>query len=465
MLTPPDDPPQQRASAQIDPLRCTDRASIPTLADVFEAEWSPDSKTLALSKITTIRSDRTITGTEEDQRLVLFDVASGATVERGVGSEPKWSGSGAYLSYWIDESTLWITKRTAVLPVAVLKPTVPNIQWVGDQLLFWSGAEIRLWESGSTRVVSRMDAALTPKYPRDDAYFSADGARFTLTRYSTTSTTQRFVGETKTGAAEPLDDGGASFIEWSPVGETLLLRSSGSLSLRAMDSGATLASTPTSSSVVHTWLPDGRLLVGGLSPTVPAGNAYDHPGVLGDAEAAATIPNLLGIRAFSPNGRFFAGAARTGVYSTELQLFRCGVAEGAGIDLSTDASTKARSAKIASDGRRLVRPAAAAITQYVQGSHTGIDVAAPYGTIIVAADDGVVDDVGIVPTGGRRVCVMHAGGLETCDYHTALSLVAIGEHVVRGQPVALMGMTGVTTGPHVHWEAKRNGPIVDPLKL
>ena len=99
-----------------------------------------------------------------------------------------------------------------------------------------------------------------------------------------------------------------------------------------------------------------------------------------------------------------------------------------------------------------MRPAAAAITQYVQGSHTGIDVAAPYGTIIVAA-------------GGRRVCVMHAGGLETCDYHTALSLVAIGEHVVRGQPVALMGMTGVTTGPHVHWEAKRNGPIVDPLKL
>ena len=202
-----------------------------------------------------------------------------------------------------------------------------------------------------------------------------------------------------------------------------------------------------------------------MSPTIPAGNAFDHPGVLGDDAAAATIPNFLGIRGFSPDGRYFAGVARTGLYSTELQLFRCGVAEGEGTDLASDGATKMRLASIASDPRRLARPAAAAMTQYVQGSHTGIDVAAPYGTIIVAADDGVVDAVGIVPTGGRRVCVLHQAGLESCDYHTALSLVAIGDHVVRGQPVALMGLTGVTTGPHVHWEAKRNGMIVDPLKL
>ena len=59
---------------------------------------------------------------------------------------------------------------------------------------------------------------------------------------------------------------------------------------------------------------------------------------------------------------------------------------------------------------------------------------------------------------------MHGDGLESCDYHTALPLVVVGEHVVRGQPVALMGLTGETTGPHVHWEAKRNGVIVDPLE-
>ena len=463
-LTPPNDPPL-RSQTHSDPLRCTDRATIPALDNVFEAEWSPDSRTLALSKITTIPSDRTITGTEEDQRLVLFDLATGASVERGVGSEPKWSGSGAYVSYWIDESTLWIVKKSSILPVAVLKPTEPNVQWVGEQLLYWSGGEIRRWENGGTRPIASVDPSLAPKYPHDDAYFSADGARFTLTRYSSTATTARYLGTTKTGALTPLDDGGATFIEWSPVGETLLLRSSGTLTLRAMDTGATLATIATPGSTVHTWLPDGRLLVGEVAATVPAGNTFDHPGVLGDEGAAATIPNLLGIRSFSPDGRSFLGVARTGLYATTLQLFRCGVTDGEGVDLAVDDATKARLTSIASDPRRFVRPAAAAMTQYVQGNHTGIDVAAPYGTVIVASDDGVVDDVGIVPTGGRRVCVMHASGLESCDYHTALALVAIGDHVARGQPVALMGLTGVTTGPHVHWEAKRNGMIVDPLKL
>jgi murein DD-endopeptidase MepM/ murein hydrolase activator NlpD len=58
---------------------------------------------------------------------------------------------------------------------------------------------------------------------------------------------------------------------------------------------------------------------------------------------------------------------------------------------------------------------------------------------------------------------MHAGRLESCDYHVSLPLVAIGDHVVRGQAIALVGMTGLTTGPHVHWEAKLDGRIVDPL--
>ena len=77
-VIPPSDPPI-RAEAVTDPLRCTDRATVSAPADVFEAEWSPDARTLALSKITTIPSDRTITGTEEDQRLVLFDIATGGS--------------------------------------------------------------------------------------------------------------------------------------------------------------------------------------------------------------------------------------------------------------------------------------------------------------------------------------------------------------------------------------------------
>jgi len=66
--------------------------------------------------------------------------------------------------------------------------------------------------------------------------------------------------------------------------------------------------------------------------------------------------------------------------------------------------------------------------------------------------------------GGRRVCVRHPSGIESCDYHTSLPLVSIGDRVLRGQPVALIGMTGQTAGPHVHWEATLDGRFVDPLK-
>lgn len=69
----------------------------------------------------------------------------------------------------------------------------------------------------------------------------------------------------------------------------------------------------------------------------------------------------------------------------------------------------------------------------------------------------------MVPVGGFRVCVMHAASLESCAYHSALAPVKAGERVVRGQPIALVGMTGITTGPHTHWEVKLDGKVVDPL--
>lgn len=464
LLDIPDDPPL-RAEEPADPLRCTDRARIPQLNDVFEAAWSPDSSTLALSHIVTIENDRMITGYEEDQRLALFDVATGTVTERGVGSEPSWSGSGTYLSYWHDPDALWVVRRNTVLPVAVLRPTIPEVRWVGDEIFFFSGSEIHSWtKAAGVRGVATVPEDLKPKYPHDDVYFSGDGALFTMTRYASDGSTARYIGSTKTGDMTPLDDGGATFVEWSPLGDTLLLRSQSTLALVRGRDRATIATTQVPSGTVHTWTSDGRILLGRMGATVPAGNAFDEFTELDEGAAVATLPNLLGIRSFSPDGGSFVGVSRTGTYSTQLELFRCGVTKGHGTDLAADESTRVRADKIGSDPRRFVRPGAAAITQFLQGSHTGIDIAAPYGTLLVAADDGVVDAVGLVPVGGRRVCVQHPDGLESCDYHTALSLVAIGEKVVRGQPVALMGLTGVTTGPHVHWEAKRNGMIVDPLK-
>jgi len=112
---------------------------------------------------------------------------------------------------------------------------------------------------------------------------------------------------------------------------------------------------------------------------------------------------------------------------------------------------------------QLSLPVRGVFTQYFWWGHSGVDIAAPYGTGIAASDDGVVVATGWVAVGGLRVCVQHAGGLQTCYYHTSSIYVTPGETVGRGQIIAAIGMTGVTTGPHVHWEVKLNGVAVNPL--
>ena len=114
---------------------------------------------------------------------------------------------------------------------------------------------------------------------------------------------------------------------------------------------------------------------------------------------------------------------------------------------------------------RLAWPVAGRITQYFWWGHTGVDLAAPYGTGIGASEDGVVSAVGWVAVGGLRVCVQHADAVETCYYHTSNYFVNVGDVVKRGQIIAAIGLTGVTTGPHVHWECKQNGKFVDCLSL
>ena len=114
---------------------------------------------------------------------------------------------------------------------------------------------------------------------------------------------------------------------------------------------------------------------------------------------------------------------------------------------------------------RLAWPVAGVITQYFWAGHTGVDLAAPYGTGIGASDDGVVSAAGWVAVGGLRVCVQHAGDLETCYYHTSAVYASVGQQVTRGQIIAAIGLTGVTTGPHVHWECKLGNRFVNCLDL
>jgi len=96
--------------------------------------------------------------------------------------------------------------------------------------------------------------------------------------------------------------------------------------------------------------------------------------------------------------------------------------------------------------------------------HTGIDVAAPLGTPVMAAADGVVVAVGHTAVGyGNYVAIAHGGGIATLYAHLLDTNVRVGQFVVRGQVIGLEGSTGFSTGPHVHFELRVNDQVIDPM--
>ncbi len=96
--------------------------------------------------------------------------------------------------------------------------------------------------------------------------------------------------------------------------------------------------------------------------------------------------------------------------------------------------------------------------------HRGIDVAAPTGTPIVAARSGTVTYAGWSARGyGNLVRIRHAGGAETWYAHASRILVSVGQYVAQGERIALVGSTGLSTGPHLHFELHVGGSAIDPL--
>lgn len=99
-------------------------------------------------------------------------------------------------------------------------------------------------------------------------------------------------------------------------------------------------------------------------------------------------------------------------------------------------------------------------------SHEGIDIAARVGTSIVAAESGVViysgNDLGGY---GNLTVIAHDGGLFSIYAHAKRNYTSKGDKVHRGQVIGQVGMTGRTTGPHLHFEVRYDSKALDPLKF
>ena len=95
--------------------------------------------------------------------------------------------------------------------------------------------------------------------------------------------------------------------------------------------------------------------------------------------------------------------------------------------------------------------------------HDGIDLSAPEGTAIQAASSGTVIYAGDQPGYGSIVILRHQGGLVTLYAHCSALLVAEGATVTAGQPIARVGQSGRTTGPHVHFEVREGTRPRNPL--
>ncbi len=96
------------------------------------------------------------------------------------------------------------------------------------------------------------------------------------------------------------------------------------------------------------------------------------------------------------------------------------------------------------------------------GYHTGVDIANPVGTPIYAAADGVVLHADVRGSYGRTVIIQHANNMITYYAHCNELLVKQGDNITVGQKIATIGMTGNTTGPHVHFEVRINNETVNP---
>lgn len=111
-------------------------------------------------------------------------------------------------------------------------------------------------------------------------------------------------------------------------------------------------------------------------------------------------------------------------------------------------------------------PIRGGISTYFTNWHPGIDIIGPYGSAIYAANSGVVTTAGWNSYGlGNYVIISHANGFSTGYAHMSKISVSVGQSITRGSMVGAIGLTGRTTGPHLHFEMRRNGLSLNPLSF
>ena len=100
--------------------------------------------------------------------------------------------------------------------------------------------------------------------------------------------------------------------------------------------------------------------------------------------------------------------------------------------------------------------------QHKEIKHPGYDLAAKTGTPVSAAAAGTVISAGPAGTYGNLVTVRHGNGVETRYAHLSATTVKAGDHVDAGQQIGNVGTTGYSTGPHLHFEVRKDGQAIDP---
>ena len=95
--------------------------------------------------------------------------------------------------------------------------------------------------------------------------------------------------------------------------------------------------------------------------------------------------------------------------------------------------------------------------------HTGVDISAPMGANFIAANDGIVTKAEYNAAYGKMVVIDHGGGISTLYAHGSEILVEVGQSVKRGDAILKVGSTGYSTGPHAHFEVRKNGVVTNPM--